>query len=947
MAKKDLTSNIYFRNEDLQERLELLQETINQTKTLNETIAEQQEQEERALQRFEDELSKLGGAYADINDVRSEYKRIFDKGAAATTAELDTAKKLEKVLLAHNDCLNESIKLQQLYNKHQEEGYNVFDEWNEKFDRRTKALAKGIGEVKTGVVGIAKSIGDFLEPWRKANAEATAYARTVNMTQAESEKFLTRTTKWAVDNKIGLFFQKSTDELIKMQAKYSSILGRNIQLTSEQKQNMMAMEKYLGEDTMMNLASNLENFGLGLNDSANFVRDRLNQARKYGINAEKLAKNVTDNIKLAQQYTFKDGVVGLSRMAQKAMELKTDMSLVAGFAEKVSTVEGAIQTGAQLQVLGGQFAVGSDPLSMMYESLNDMEGLFDRAVGMAKGKVFYNHATGQMEMGAMDRMFMKQYANATGMDYGKIMDVAFRQGSLGMIENQALANSNIAGDQDMLRLIKNLATIENGEAVIDINGQTKKVSELSASDRSSLEVMSKVDDSATLKDMAISLRSFNEKIEGVEKHTKNIQASIGDAIGKTLDDILENTELLHTISYMLAIFNGLSAIAGVIKGVSGLGRGTLRSVKGVGNVISNKPRRLAGGGVASPHAPAPPGGPAPGSSVAQAAARRHSGLRLGQRARVGGRLLTKSAKGIGGKLGLAGAALTIGADIVSGEFQENMGSSIAHAAATTAGNIIGGVFGPVGAMVGGALADLAVSGVEKLIGNARNKHRERIAQGNASLANLMTGENALRGDYKKKDLDKIAEALKDGTLTAGELNDRILKKMTKSGDFDVIKSQGMTVSGNVIEREKGGLLTGLSHKKGGMPILGSNIAVEGGEFIVNKDATRKNLALLSAINRNNIEISPNKPFGEQLSVSPTHNGQSSDMPHMNKLEIPPIQITINGKIELGGTGKNIEVGDELLNNPQFIRSITDMISKQINIYTHEAYNKNKHKQKFI
>ena len=940
-------------NSALEKQLELLQESINQNKTLNQTIREQEEAEKETLQVYEDELSAITAQYATITDINEAKARLHDL-ASATTAltadEVEEAKKLTKLIRTHNAYLNESIKLQQLYNKHQEEGYNIFDEWNEKLESRTKALSKGIGEIKTGVTGIAKSISDFLDPWRKANAEATAYSRTVNMTQAESEKFLTRSTKWAMDNKIGLFFNKSTDELIKMQAKYSSILGRNVQLTSEQKKDMLAMEKYLGEDAMMTLSNNLENFGLGINDTADFVKQRLDQARKYGLNAEKLTKTVTDNIKLAQQYTFRDGVVGLSRMAQKAQELKTDMSLVAGFAEQVSTVEGAIQTGAQLQVLGGQFAAGSDPLSMMYESLNDMEALFDRAVGMAKGKVFYNHTTGQMEMGAMDKMFMKQYAKAIGADYGQIMDVAFRQGSLGMIENQALANSRISGDQDLVRLVKNLATIENGHAVVDINGVTKRVSELDASDKSALEVMSKADDSATLQDMAISLRSFNEKVEGVAKHAENIQAHLGDKIGPRLDNILEKTNLTQKAAWTLVVMNIASGIVGIAKGLFGTMQGTARSGKGILNVISNKPRRLAGSGVSSPHAPAPPtgaGGGAGSSSVAQAAARRHSGLRLGQRANVAKGMLRRSAKGVGGKMGLLGGAISLGTDIVTGEFQENMGSSIAHAAALTAGSIVGGVFGPVGAMVGGALADLAVTGVEKLIGNAREKHRQRLAQGNASLAALMTGENALKGNYKKKELDAIAEALADGQLTGGELNDRLLRKMAKKGDFETISSQGYNVSGRIMEREKGGLLNGLSHKYGGMPILGSNITVEGGEFVVNKEATRKNLALLSAINNSNIEVSPNKPFGEQLSVLPQHSSSSEPMPHMGKLEIPPIQITINGKIELGGLGRNVEVGDDLLNNPQFIRSITDMISKQINIYTHEAYNKGKHKQKFI
>ena len=49
---------------------------------------------------------------------------------------------------------------------------------------------------------------------------------------------------------------------------------------------------------------------------------------------------------------------------------------------------------------------------------------------------------------------------------------------------------------------------------------------------------------------------------------------------------------------------------------------------------------------------------------------------------------------------------------------------------------------------------------------------------------------------------------------------------------------------------KGGLLQGASHANGGIQGTGAfnNVEVEGGEFIVNKDATARNLPLLSAIN---------------------------------------------------------------------------------------------------
>lgn len=56
--------------------------------------------------------------------------------------------------------------------------------------------------------------------------------------------------------------------------------------------------------------------------------------------------------------------------------------------------------------------------------------------------------------------------------------------------------------------------------------------------------------------------------------------------------------------------------------------------------------------------------------------------------------------------------------------------------------------------------------------------------------------------------------------------------------------------------EDGGLLRGRSHSQGGMRIEGTNIEVEGNEFVVNRESTRKNLGLIDFINRNRRELSP-------------------------------------------------------------------------------------------
>lgn len=68
--------------------------------------------------------------------------------------------------------------------------------------------------------------------------------------------------------------------------------------------------------------------------------------------------------------------------------------------------------------------------------------------------------------------------------------------------------------------------------------------------------------------------------------------------------------------------------------------------------------------------------------------------------------------------------------------------------------------------------------------------------------------------------------------------------------------------------EDGGLLSGKRHSQGGMPILGSNIEVEGGEYVVNRQSTGKNLGLLGYINSQRRELGAND-LNNYFSESPT------------------------------------------------------------------------------
>lgn len=62
------------------------------------------------------------------------------------------------------------------------------------------------------------------------------------------------------------------------------------------------------------------------------------------------------------------------------------------------------------------------------------------------------------------------------------------------------------------------------------------------------------------------------------------------------------------------------------------------------------------------------------------------------------------------------------------------------------------------------------------------------------------------------------------------------------------------MSSQLSKLEKGGLLNGKRHSEGGIPVGNTGIEVEGGEYVINRQSTNKNLGILSYINSQNKEL---------------------------------------------------------------------------------------------
>lgn len=280
--------------------------------------------------------------------------------------------------------------------------------------------------------------------------------------------------------------------------------------------------------------NNFDTFGKSLEQTDRYFAKLYGEVSKKGLSFKNVSKAVNDNLKAAQSHTFANGLRGLQRMAETSTQLKYNMQQVFQLADKVSEVEGAISTSANLSVLGGQFAQFSNPMQLLYEGLNDTGALNERLIKMFGNRASWNKETKQMDMTALDREFVRQAAKAAGLDPSEMISMSMNEGKMRHIGRQ------IHGvDKDTAEYIKNIAEIgKNGQAYVTLNGEEKAVSALTMQDKEALEKESRAKD---VKE--------NAKLGDVYSETMSI--------GETLDNLLSYLQEQLGM-WVFGLFNSLA-----------------------------------------------------------------------------------------------------------------------------------------------------------------------------------------------------------------------------------------------------------------------------------------------------------------------------------------------------------------------------------------------------
>lgn len=464
-------------------------------------------------------------AQRDLNKAQKQYDKL-KKEDLELQKQINKAKGEEKqLLLAKQKVLKEELATTKQVLEQQKALTAALGSQVKSIKNLTLAvgrdLVKGFGKVLSKAKDLGKEFTGLDDSMRRTAVNVGVVGKQFNQLRKTAYKAA------LVTDRIGV----GAKELVEMYGSYVDEVGRLIPLTQNAGKAMAYMSKgtALGAQGAAQMAASMEVFGMSIESTAKYVGEVSNMSEKMGVNSGKVLKVLQGNLRKAQTINFKGGIQGMAKMAAKATAIRADMASTLGFAQELWNPEKAIDTAAQLQMMGGAFAKMADPIKLMFDARNNpgkiMEDLANSAASVVK-----RSKEGVYSIPTMELQRLKQVAEATGQDFETIVEQAKTMAKRNDI-GKAL-DPRIKGEAR--DFIKSIAEMKNGKLVVDVGGKAVRVANVTQEQISSMMKQDK-----SLKERAEQSQSFMTGMKNMLMSLKNLAMSFFAGMEGPLRKIME------------------------------------------------------------------------------------------------------------------------------------------------------------------------------------------------------------------------------------------------------------------------------------------------------------------------------------------------------------------------------------------------------------------------
>lgn len=248
-------------------------------------------------------------------------------------------------------------------------------------------------------------------------------------------------------------------------------MGRVVNPSINTVSNMVALSKTTGltNKEVGGMVEGLTSFGGTQLEATKKIHDMAVVARQVGLDASKFVKTMSADVAKVGGFGFKEGLKNLTNMTKQAQMLKTTFGAIVGnLQDTVLSPEGAIETAAKFQMLGGAVGKLGDPFQLLYMAQNDMEGLQNEIVKSTQAAFTFNKETGEFKASTQDLYRLKEQASITGAKFEDLVKTGREAAKLEYIKDKF----DLTGlDKENQELLAGLAQVgKGGEVTIDIPG---------------------------------------------------------------------------------------------------------------------------------------------------------------------------------------------------------------------------------------------------------------------------------------------------------------------------------------------------------------------------------------------------------------------------------------------------------------------------------------------
>jgi hypothetical protein len=298
----------------------------------------------------------------------------------------------------------------------------------------------------------------------------------------------------------------------------------------------------LGIEQATKLGAQFELMGIDAKSAMDYVQGVVDTSERMGVNTTKVLKNINDNFKRLQGYTFQQGVKGFAQMAEYAEKFKISIDAALNAADIGRTLEGAINMGAQLQVMGGNFAK-MNPFDILYNSRNNPEQFQKDIATMTKGIATLRKNTDgtfQKFISPADMDRLTQVGKALGISADEMKTIALRQLDINTMADKLQGMGLTEREKELIQGAAIFNTKSGKYQVMlagqmqDINSLTRGQAESFVKQTVSLEERAKQAQTfdevfkATINELKAALLPILNKVNVVLKHVASIADWIGD-----------------------------------------------------------------------------------------------------------------------------------------------------------------------------------------------------------------------------------------------------------------------------------------------------------------------------------------------------------------------------------------------------------------------------------